>query len=176
MTYGEYSVSYWDEEAGIDEKTRLFALREIPTESVTSLIAATHGLYKAAEIALRNMLELSVSCILFYQNRMTIDDYTEMTKTPQWSTKLLPLYDLKRFEDYRQFMRQRGYHNLADQTLPSTVNESYQSLSKAVHSHIDAWQITVEYAGRDKIWPTYHRVTFPPNGRATSRRFTVCAF
>jgi hypothetical protein len=163
---------YWHESRDETLRTQLLPFLEIPTESTASLIAAVHALYKAAQVALRNMLELSTSCMLFQRDEMAIPDYEGTDKTPHWGRKLLPLLDLEQFETYRQVMRRRGFHRLAEEMLPSWVNELYHSLSKPAHSHIDTWHIAQEFKGG--LWPGYHRSAFLEWHRSFGRVHRVC--
>jgi hypothetical protein len=145
---------YWYESG--EEELHVLPLMEAAIESKASIISAAHGLYKSADTALRNLLELSVSSALFSQDATAIPEYEEKDRTPGWTRKLKPVFGSSRFRAYRRYLKKYRSNRLARSTWPSSVNRLYQSLSKSAHAHIDAWQ----WHTATSLAPNYDRRAF----------------
>lgn len=117
----------------------LFITQECVCDAGTSLINGFIGSYKAGLWALRSLLELTMTAILFDRDQSHLQRYEETDKTPRWK-QLLKVLDYDCFADYRAFFRQRGMRRLAKWADKRQVDKLYHDvLSQATHSHIERW-------------------------------------
>lgn len=117
----------------------LFITQECVCDAGTSLINGFVGSYKAGLWALRSLLGLTLTAILFDRDQSHLQRYEETDKTPRWK-QLLKVLDYDCFSDYRSFLRQRGMRRLAKWASKRQTNKLYHDiLSQAAHSHIERW-------------------------------------
>lgn len=132
---------FWDSLSPQDPlNVPLFFTQECVCDAGTSLLNALTGHYKASLWALRSMLELTLTAILFHRDPSQLQKYDATDKTPPWSSQLLKVLDYDCFADYRRFFRQRHMRRLANWARKKKINSLYHRvLSQASHSHIERW-------------------------------------
>ena len=147
-----WSAIYFYVEERVSEQDALVPLHECLVESGTSLVAACHGLYRAAEASLRSLLELALSAVLFDIDQSAIDEYERRDRTPPFRV-LKRVLDSRRIAVARRKLWRARCRRVSKDLRSSMVDRLYHDeLSKSVHAHFDTWS--------HEMAPEYDRQAF----------------